>query len=77
MYCLKYAKIRTFLIRKYENTHAILSIYGKIWIKESAYFCIFHAMLHIKTKKEREIVMATLILMNPTPPSTIDNTLVK
>ena len=56
-----------------ENTHTILPKYGKIRIRESPYFGIFHAVMHIKKKKKkkkkkRQILTTTLILMNSSPP---------
>ena len=62
-----------------ENTQMILPIYGKIRVRESLYFGIFHAVMHIKKKKKKE---ATNIDNNSNldellSPSTIDNTLIK
>ena len=53
-----------------ENTQMILPIYGKIRIRESLYFGIFHAVMHIKKKKKkkRQILTTTPILMNSCPP---------
>ena len=90
IYCLKYAKIQT-LSNLYfpvcrqngihtfpylENMYTILSFclytgkYGTGKVHISAYFTVIN-------KQKQEIVMKTLILMNLTPPSIIDNTLIR
>ena len=55
-------------------THAI-SVWDE-WVNPNAAFSK-SLYLEKKKKKKREVVMTTLVLMNPTPSSTIDNTLIK
>ena len=66
-HCVKYSKIRTFsdpyfpvyrqnrvrIFKIRENTDIILSLYGKIQIRESPYFCIFQAVYASTTKFKR------------------------
>ena len=60
-----------------ENTHTILPKYGKIRIRESPYFGIFHAVMHIKKKKKATNIDNNSDLDELFSPSTIDNTLIK